>query len=76
MAAAITTTATSLEGQLYECALALVSAELALPIETRPDNAQVTFDVDNGTIAVAVSLASTMTVVSGQARFAAIPYLV
>ncbi len=37
MAAPITTTAASLEGQLYEVSIAMQEAELAIDADTRPD---------------------------------------
>ena len=68
-------TATSLEGQVYAAVLALQSQELAIDIENRPDNAQVTFDVENSTVTLGVTLGSTFAVAGGTATFTVQEYL-
>lgn len=62
MAASVTLQSTTLEGQLIEVAVLIQNAELALPIETRPDNIQITPDIEGGTITVTFSVPATATV--------------
>ncbi|MEH2337097.1 hypothetical protein [Nostoc sp.] len=71
MAAAITTTATTLEGQLLEIAGHIQLGELAVPAETRPNNIQVTSDYENQLISVAFSCPMTLAVNSAGAIVAA-----
>lgn len=68
-------TATSLEQQAYLTALELQKLELAIAPENRPNNAQVTFDTEGGTVAIAVTLNTVMTVEAGKAVIAATTYL-
>jgi hypothetical protein len=76
MAAPITlTAATSLEQQAYLVALALQTQELAIPIETRPNNTQLAFDTEAATVAISITLNTQMTVAGGTAVIAAQPYL-
>ena len=76
MAAPITTSAASLEKQLYEVALALVQAELAVPAEERPDNATVTYDIEGGTVAIAATLNTTLIANGSTAEITVNDYLV
>lgn len=62
MAASVTSTATTLEGQLWELALQVQLAELAIPVETRPDNIQTRIDTEGQTISVTFSAPATFTV--------------
>ena len=66
---------TSLEQQAYLVGLELQKLELALPEAERPDNTQVTFDTEAGTVAVALSLNTTLTVADGNAVIGVEPYL-
>jgi hypothetical protein len=75
MAAAITTTATTLEGQLLEVAGAMQAAELAVPEETRPDNVQILPDAESGTITVSVNMEAAFSASGGEISFTAVPYL-
>lgn len=76
MAAPIdTSSATSLEKQLYMVALAMVQAELAIPAETRPDQATVTYDIDGGTVAIASTLNTTLVANGSTAEISVQDYL-
>lgn len=76
MAAPIDTSgATSLEKQAYQVALALVQAELAVPADTRPDQATLTYDVDGGTVAIAVTLNTTLVANGSTAEITVQDYL-
>lgn len=72
MAAAVVTNATTLEGQLWETAIKVQLAELAVPAETRPNNIQTTLDVENGTISITFSCPATFTL-NGTGGFVAVP---
>jgi hypothetical protein len=76
MAASITTTATNLVAQVLEVAGALQSAELALPVETRPDNISITPDAEGGTISISMSIPVTFSSAGGSVQFTAVDYLV
>ncbi len=67
--------ATSLEQQGYLVALELQKQELAQPEESRPDNAQITFDTEASTVAVAYTLDTTLSVTGGNAVIGITPYL-
>lgn len=56
MAAAIVTTATTLEGQAFEIAQKLQELELAVPEETRPNQAAIDPDFEAQTMALSVTL--------------------
>lgn len=75
MAASITTTATTLEGQLLEVARELVELELAIPTDTRPDNAQIAIDLENLTVTVTASLPITLSGTGANIAIAAGEYL-
>lgn len=76
MAAPISlTAATTLEQQAYLVALALQNLELAIPADTRPNNTQIAFDTEEGTVAISIALSTQMTVAGGSAVIAAMPYL-
>jgi hypothetical protein len=76
MAAPISlTAATTLEQQAYLVALALQTQELAIPIETRPNNTQLAFDTEAATVTISITLETLMTVAGGTAVIAAKPYL-
>ena len=72
MAASIETTATTLEGQLWEIALKTQLAELAIPVETRPNNIQTTVDTENQTVSITFSVPATFSV-SAAGALVAIP---
>ncbi|KAM3099557.1 hypothetical protein ACKFKG_03200 [Phormidesmis sp. 146-35] len=75
MAAAITTTATSLEGQLVEVVRAIEAAEKAVPETTRENRVSITLDVDNGRISISSTLNATISGSGGQIVFAPVTYL-
>jgi hypothetical protein len=76
MAAPISlTAATTLEQQAYLVSLALQNLELAIPIETRPNNTQLAFDTEANTVAISITLGTAMTVAGGSAVIAVQPYL-
>lgn len=62
MAAAVPTTATTLEGQLFEVATRVQLAELAEPAETRPNNIQTNLDIENGTVSITFTAPATFTI--------------
>lgn len=69
------TTATTLEQQAYLCALEMQTLELAIPIETRPDNTTVAFNTEAGSVTMSITLNTLTTVEDGKAVIAALPYL-
>ncbi len=75
MAAPITTTAASLEGQLYEVSIAMQEAELAIDADTRPDNVTINYDLENLQASITVTLPITLSGAGGSATLAADTYL-
>ena len=76
MAAAIPTTANTLEGQLFEIANRVQLAELSQPEENRPNNIQVNLDTENGTLSLTFSAPATFSInSSGQLVATPTPYL-
>lgn len=75
MAAAITTTATTLEGQLVEVIRAMEAAEKTVPEATRENRVSVGLDVDNGRIAISATLNATISGAGGSISFAPVVYL-
>ena len=69
------TSAASLEEQGYLVALELQKQELAQPEDTRPDNAQITFDTEGSTVAIAYTLDTTLSVVDSNAVIGVTSYL-
>jgi hypothetical protein len=59
MAASVTTVATTLEGQLWEVAVRAQIAELAIPVETRPNNIQTSIDTENQLVTITFSAPAT-----------------
>jgi ribosomal protein S27E len=49
--------------------------ELAIPVETRPNNTQLAFDTEASTVAISITLETLMTIAGGSAVIAAKPYL-
>lgn len=76
MAATVTLTATSLEGQLLEAASALQAAEQAMPIDTRVNYVTITPDPDNGFVQIIANLPAVMAVKAGGLSLTADPYVV
>jgi hypothetical protein len=76
MSAPITTTATSLPGQLLEVAAALQNAEKASTLTEQPDNISITPDTDNGTISISVSLPVELSAGVNKVSYTATDYLV
>jgi hypothetical protein len=62
MAASIGSNATTLEGQLWETALRVQLAELAIDAATRPNNIQVNVDTENQIVSVTFSVPATFSV--------------
>lgn len=75
MAAAITTASTTLEGQALEIAIALQSAELSVPEETRPNNIEVNFNTEDEQVSISINLPVNLSVVGGAPKFDAEVYL-
>ncbi len=75
MAASITTTASSLEGQLYEVAIAIQEAELAVAEDSRPDNMTINYDLENLQVSISATLPVTLSGSGGSATIAADTYL-
>lgn len=76
MAAAITSTATTLEGQIWELAISAQIAELAIPVETRPNNIQTNIDTENQLVSVTFSVPATFSLSASGALVASpTPYL-
>lgn len=71
MAAAATLVATTLEGQVWETAVRAQVAELAIPVDERPNNVQTTIDTENSTVSVTVTMPATITIGSTGALVAA-----
>ncbi len=67
-------TAASLEQQVYLGILEMHKLEQAIT-DNRPDNTQVTYDLEAETVALAVNLSTSFSVVNGDAVIAAKPYL-
>jgi len=76
MAAAIPTTATTLEGQMWEVANRIQNAELALPEAERPNAVTIGIDREANTITVTATFDATTTVnASGQLVIEPVAYL-
>ena len=74
MAAPITTTSTTLEGQLVEVASALQEAEAA--VTDNPENrVSLQFDLDNNSIGVQANVSAVFSHVGGKASMEATSYL-
>ncbi|WP_413176515.1 hypothetical protein [Anabaena azotica] len=65
MAASVTTTATTLEGQVFECVQKLQLAEQAITTEPIPNNVTIAPDVDNLSVTLTVTLPMTFAVGTG-----------
>lgn len=79
MAASITTTATTLEGQLIEVAQAIEVRERAYntanPTLPQVNNVSLSLDPENAQIAVSINLAATVTGTGGSVSMAPVAYL-
>jgi hypothetical protein len=76
MAAAITTTATTLEGQAFEIVQALQILELAIPEADRPNQVTIDTDYEALTAALAVTIPiSFVTIAAGKMEISANTYL-
>lgn len=69
------TSTTTLEQQAYLCALEMQKLELAIPVETRPDNTTIAFNTENGSVSMNITLNTLTTIEGGKAVIAAQPYL-
>ncbi|MCL6750066.1 hypothetical protein KBT16_03370 [Nostoc sp. CCCryo 231-06] len=70
MATGVTPVATILEGQLWEIAVRVQVAELAIDPATRPNNIQTTIDTENQTVSVTFSCPATFSLSSSGALVA------
>lgn len=75
MAAPITTTATTLEGQLAEVASALQLAEKAV-VDNPQNRVAITFDVDNGELSIQATLPAVFSYSGSMASMSAAAYIV
>lgn len=75
MAAAVTTTSTTLEGQMFEIAREMQEAELAVPEENRPNRVGFNVDVDALQVTITVQLPITFSGTGGAVQLAAATYL-
>lgn len=76
MAAAVTTSATSLEGQVMEVAIALQKAEVAASTaDITYDNVDFTYDADDGNVSISVTLPVSLVLNAGKAELSATAYL-
>jgi hypothetical protein len=76
MAATVTLTATSLEGQVLEAASALQAAEASMPTETRKNFITITPNPDGGFVQIVANLPATMVTAAGGLRLTADPYVI
>ena len=67
--------ASTLEQQAYEVSLAMLKAEELIPADNRPDNTQVGFDTEASTVAIAITLQSSLAITNGDAVISVLPYL-
>ena len=75
MASAITTTSTTLEGQLVEVAKAMQQAELAIPEVNRPNNVTIALDPETLGISVSATLEATLSGTAGAVTMTPVAYL-
>lgn len=75
MAASITTSATTLEGQLIEIVKAMQVAELAIPEATRPNRVTIDADYEASTLTVTGSLQFTLSGTAGAITVTPVAYL-
>lgn len=75
MAASITTTATTLEGQLFEIVNAVQDLELAQPEATRPNRVTIAYDTEALTVTMGVTMNINSTSSGGNRSFSPVPYL-
>jgi hypothetical protein len=75
MAAAITTTATTLEGQAFEILNALQDTELAQPEATRPNRVTVAYDTEALTVTLGLTMNITPSSAGGSRTFTPLAYL-
>ncbi len=75
MAAPITTTATTLEGQVLEVARSLQELELNIPPDNRPNNVSIAPDFEALTVTISITLPIVLSGTGNQVSFAAGTYL-
>lgn len=75
MAASITTTANTIEGQLLEIAREMQEQELAIAAADRPNQVGLNFDVDGLVVTISIQLPILISGTGGSIAFAAAPYL-
>jgi hypothetical protein len=76
MSAAITTTATNLPAQALEVLSALQVAEAASTLVEKPNNVDITTDVDNAQVTISVTLPVAFSASGTGIKFTATDYLV
>lgn len=76
MSAAITTTATNLPAQALEVLSALQLAEAASTLAEKPNNVDITTDVENAQVTISLTIPVTFTASGTGIKFAAQDYLV
>ncbi len=75
MAAAFTTTASTIEGQVLELAREIQELELAIPEETRPNNIGIAIDLEALTATVNITLPIVLSGTGNSMSIAASAYL-
>jgi hypothetical protein len=75
MAAPITTTATTLEGQFFEVSKAMQEAELSIPEANRPDNVAILVDLEALTTTITLTLEIQLSGTGGNLTVTPVPYL-
>lgn len=75
MANPITSTAGSLEAQVWEVCHSLQIAEKASTADPQPDNVTITYDIENLTADFTITLPMTVSASGGSATFDAATYL-
>jgi hypothetical protein len=75
MAASVTLSANSLEGQIFEACRKLQELEFAVPEETRPNNITLAPDLEAGQISITITLPITLSGSGGSMTLSAGTYL-
>lgn len=75
MAAAVTTSASTLEGQLFEVANAMQDAELLQPEATRPNRVTIAYDTEALTVTIGVTMNVSSSSTGGSRSFSPVAYL-
>jgi hypothetical protein len=76
MAASITTTSTSLEGQVFECIQALQLTEQTVTTEPIPNNVSIVPDIDGLQVVLGVTIPITFAIgTTGKMEITPVPYV-